>query len=143
MAEITKNGTTANGVLINGPSLATLHPPTNTTLSGLLAGEAIAQGDFCYVKGSDGKVWRCTGAANTAPAKPMGVAATSASVGEAITLYHSVLMVYGTGLTPAAKYFISGTVAGGLADAASTGGLTAVAWAFDATRIWVMGPNLQ
>jgi hypothetical protein len=57
--------------------------------------------------------------------------------GEAITLFFSITMRYGAGLTPGARYFLSGTVTGGLADAASTGGTAPVAFAVDATRIYV------
>jgi hypothetical protein len=42
---------------------------------------------------------------------------------------------YGAGLTPGASYFLSGTVAGGIADAATTGGTAPCAFAIDATRI--------
>jgi hypothetical protein len=49
------------------PSLSSVEPPQNDTVPGLLAGEAIAPGDTCYVK-SDGTVWRTNGTAATAPA---------------------------------------------------------------------------
>lgn len=129
MATLAKSGT---------PSLATLTPPASCQIgSGMLAGEAIAAGDVCYIK-SDGLVWRSNGTAATAPAKADGIAAKAASVGEAVTLFRNVDMHYGAGLTPGAGYFVSAT-AGQLDDAATTGGTARVAFAVDATRIRFVG----
>jgi hypothetical protein len=50
MATITKSGT---------PSLTSVLPPQNCQIAGLLAGEALAAGDPCYIK-IDGKVWLST-----------------------------------------------------------------------------------
>jgi len=127
MADVAKSGT---------PSMCTPVPPPNSRLSGLLAGEAIAAGDALYIK-SDGKLWKATGAANNAAAKVVGFAPQAASVGEACTAYFDVNFNYGSGLTPGARYYLSGATAGALADAASTGGLTPIAYAVDATRIRV------
>jgi hypothetical protein len=102
-----------------------------------LAGEAIAAGDACYIKASDGKVYKSTGAAATAPAKVDGFAAQATPLGEAVTLFTDVEFYYGTGLTPGARYYVSGATAGLLVDAASTGGTGHVAHAIDATRIRV------
>lgn len=126
MADISKSGT---------PSLCTPVPPPNSRVSGLLAGEAIAAGDALYIK-SDGKLWKATGTANNAAAKVIGFAPQAASSGEACTACFDVNFNYGAGLTPGARYYLSAT-AGALADAASTGGLTPVAYAVDATRIHV------
>lgn len=128
MAEIAKAGT---------PSLASAAPPQNTRLTGLVAGEALGAGDACYVK-NDGKVWKSSGAAVAAAAKVRGFAAVAAAVGEAVTLLRYVTINYGSGLTPGTDLFLSGTVAGGLADAATTGGVAPVAWVVDPTRIFVM-----
>jgi hypothetical protein len=131
MAEISKSGT---------PSLSTLLPQPANRQTGLLAGEDIAAGDACYIK-SDGKVWRSTGAAANAAAKVRGWAAQPAKSGEAITLVHDVNMRYGASLTPGANYYLSGTVAGGIADAASTGGTGPIAYAVDDERIRVLRSN--
>lgn len=129
MAELTRTGT---------PSLATAHPPANTRITGLLAGEDLAAGDACYVKTSDGKVYKSTGAAVAAAAKVRGFASQDTKLGEAVTLMHGVVFGWGTTvLSPGADYFLSGTTAGGLADAASTGGTSPVAWALDASRMFV------
>jgi hypothetical protein len=128
LAEISKSGI---------PSLATVGPdPGACKLPTLLAGEAIAAGDACFIK-SDGLVWRSTGAAVAAAAKVRGFAPTKANAGEPITLVYHVVLNYGSGLTPGADYYLSGATVGGLADAASTGGTGAIGYAIDATRIYV------
>jgi hypothetical protein len=117
-------------------------PPPSATISGLLAGETIATGDACYIRASDGAVMKATGAANTAPADVAGFAFGPATIGEAVTLVCDGHFRYGSALTISAKYYLSGTVAGGLADAASTGGLTPIAVAIDATRIRIVPSGL-
>ncbi|MDQ3124154.1 MAG: hypothetical protein M3Q74_00915 [Pseudomonadota bacterium] len=133
MAEIAKSGT---------PTYCSVTPPQSSTIVGLLAGEPIAGGDACYIKASDGRVWRATGAANTAPADVAGFAFAAASAGDAVTLVCDGNFRYGAALTVSAKYYLSGTVAGGLADAASVGGLSPVAVAIDATRIRIVPSGL-
>lgn len=58
-------------------SLSTPVPPTNCSLSGLTAGEAIAGGDACYIKSSDGKIYRSSGLGLSAPAAPALTTANS------------------------------------------------------------------
>jgi hypothetical protein len=127
MADIAKSGT---------PSLASVLPPQSQTTSGLLAGEAIAAGDLCYIK-SDGKIWLSTGAAANAAAEVIGIAAQAASSGAPVTLFHDVTFHYGAGMTPGAKIYLSGATAGALADAASTGGSKPIGYVVDATRVHV------
>jgi len=126
MATLTKVGT---------PSLASVLPPANDKLSGLLAGEAIAAGDACYIK-SDGKIWKSNGTSANAAAQVDGFALNAASVGEAVTIAWNVNLRYGSGMTPGTKFYL-GTTAGTLEDAATTGGSAWVAKAIDATRLWV------
>jgi hypothetical protein len=129
MADVTKVG---------NPSLSTVTPCHAHQITGLVAGEAVAVGDVCYIK-SDGKVWRSVGTTTNAAAKCDGMALQAAAVGEAVSLYFDVNVRYGSGLTPGARYYVSGTTTGGkLADAASTGGTAPVAFAIDATRIRVL-----
>lgn len=129
MATLAKSGT---------PSLSTLTPDHSCQVgSGLLAGEAIAAGDVCYIK-SDGKAWKSNGTAATAPAKAHGIAVRASDVGTPVTLFRNIELHYGSGLTPGAPYFVSAT-AGALDDAATTGGTTACAFAVDATRIRFVG----
>lgn len=124
MAAVPKSGT---------PSLASVTTQVNS-LAGLLAGEAIAAGDACYIK-SDGKVWIATGAAANAAAKVYGFAAQAASVGEAVTLVWDVRLRYGAGMTPGTQLFLS--TGGALVDAATTGGTAPIGVVVDATRIHV------
>lgn len=127
MAEITRGAV----------SLATVEPGYEHQINGLVAGEAIVRGDVVYIK-NDGKVWKATGAAANAAAAARGVVLMAAAVGDGVTVLRGVSMNYSAGtLTPGASYFLSGTVAGGLADAASTGGTAEIAYALDAYRIFV------
>lgn len=126
MADIAKSGT---------PSLASVLPPANHRISGLLAGEAIAAWDACYIK-SDGKIWRSNGTSANAAAKCDGFAFAASAVGEAVTLYFGVNAQYGAGMTPGARLYVSAT-AGALSDAATTGGTAPVGFVVDATRVHV------
>lgn len=125
MAAVAKSGT---------PSVCSQTPGREHQISGLVAGEAIAAGDGCYVK-SDGKVWLSTGAAANAAAKVRGYAFAAASVGEAVTLYHGVNWYYGSGLTPGADLFLSAATPGALSDVATTGGTAPIGFVIDATRV--------
>lgn len=129
MAELSKSGT---------PSISTATPcPAHTVGSGIVAGEAIGAGDAVYIKGSDGKAYKATGAAVNEAAKVAGFAAKAAASGGAVTIYVDVQFHYAAGMTPGTRYFLSGSVAGGLADTATTGGTDPVARAVDATRLRV------
>jgi hypothetical protein len=128
MAAIAKSGT---------PSISTPLASPEQRLSGLLAGEAIAAGDACYINQADGKLWRSTGAAANAAAQVDGFAASSAAVGEALSIYFGINFRYGAGLTPGQSLFLSGTTAGGLDTVASTGGTVVIARTVDDTRIYV------
>lgn len=128
MAAVAKSGT---------PSISTPLASPEQRLSGLLAGEAIAAGDACYINSADGKLYRSTGAAANAAAQVDGFAASSAAVGEALTIYFGINFRYGAGLTPGTSLFLSGTTAGGLDTAASTGGTVVIARILDDSRIYV------
>jgi hypothetical protein len=128
MTAIAKSGT---------PSISTATPPTTCSISGLYAGEAIAAGDACYIKTSDGKVYRSTGAAANAAAVVDGFAPTDYSSGDAMSLYWNVNFRYGAALSPGSFCYLSGTTAGGLDTATSTGGTTPIGRVIDATRIFV------
>jgi hypothetical protein len=109
--------------------------------TGLVAGEALGAIDACYVKASDGKVYRSTGAAANAAAAVHGYAARAYPIGKkGVTLLHGSLNVnYGSGLTPGVDVYLSGATAGALADAVSTGGTKKLGFAVDATRIRLYG----
>jgi hypothetical protein len=125
LAAIAKSGT---------PSIATPAPDVEHSVSGLYAGEAIAAGDACYIKSSDGKVYRSTGAAANAAAVVDGFAPGDCPAGEPITLYYGIRFRYGASLTPGSFAYLD-TTAGGLSDAATTGGTVPIGRVIDATRI--------
>lgn len=128
MAEVTKTGT---------PTPSNPLAVANNSITGLLAGEALAAGDAVYLKGADGRVWKATGAAANAAAKARGFAAKAADAGFPCTvLTRGVHLAYGplvsaVAVAAGSDLYLSGTVAGGLADAASTGGTTPIAYVID------------
>src|SRR5262245_21591538 len=108
------------------------------TVSGKIAGEAIAKGDACYIKASDGKIYKAINTAANEAANVAGLAADAAAINEAVTLYSAPsIWEYSDGnLTPGALVYLGG-VAGGLDTAAGTGHPTPVAHALDSQRIRV------
>ena len=125
MASITK---------VTPVSIATPIPDPEHSLSGLYAGEAIVGGDACYIKTSDGKIWRSIGTAANAAAEVDGFAACDAAVGDPLTLYFGIRFQYGSGLSPGSFVYLD-TVAGGLSDVATTGGTAKIGRVIDATRV--------
>lgn len=128
MALITKSGT---------PSLSSPTPSRENTVTGLLAGEAIAAGDVCYVA-TDGTVMRSNGTSANAAAVGFGIAGGAAAVGEAVTLFRRANFHYGAGLTPGTPLYV-GATAGRLDTAATTGGTVVVARVISPTRIAFSG----
>lgn len=127
MAEVTKG--------VSAPSPSTPYPGKEHLITGLVAGETLAQGDACYIA-SSGKVMRSTGAAANAAAKVVGWASTATILDDAVTLFRGINIAYsplvgGNAVAAGTELFLSGTVAGGLADAASTGGTIAIALVLD------------
>lgn len=129
MATIAKSGT---------PSLSSVVGPQSHQFQ-LIAGEAIAAGDLCYIK-SDGKAWLSNGTSANAAAKCVGMAAEAAAVGEPITVFRNERFRYGSGMTPGAQIYVSAT-AGALSDAATTGGTAPIGFVVDATRVYIHGSN--
>lgn len=125
MAAIAKSGT---------PSITTAAPPTNCSLSGLFAGEAIAAGDACYIKTADGLIWRSNGTAANAAAVVDGFAPEAAVAGDALSLYWNVRFAYGASLSPGSFAYLA-TTSGALDTAATTGGTVPIGRVIDATRI--------
>lgn len=115
-------------------SISTPSPDVEHSLSGLYAGEAIVGGDACYIKSSDGKLYRSNGTAANAAAVVDGYAACDAAIGDPLTLYYGIRFQYGSGLTPGSFAYLD-TTAGGLSDAATTGGTAIIGRVIDATRI--------
>ena len=103
----------------------------------LVAGEALGAVVPCYIKAADGKVYQSNGTAATEPAKFDGMTARAVSIGQALTLFAvGARFRYGTGLVIGTDLFISAT-AGKLADAATVGGVRAIARVINSTDIRV------
>jgi hypothetical protein len=110
------------------PSLSTKLPCDAHRTHNLFPGEDLAAGDACYISATG--VRRSNGAAVAAAAKVDGFATIDYKVAgnQPVTLYHGVELAYGAAtLVPGTRLFLSGTVLGGLADAASIGGTAPVA----------------
>lgn len=138
MADVSKTGT---------PSLSTPAPRPPETITGLLAGEAIAAGDAVYLKTSDGLVYLADGSAADELAEAIGLACTAVSSGEPITIARfgsGLMFAYGPNVsgtaTPAGNLLYIGAAAGSLANAATTGGDIAVAWSVGDGRICLDTP---
>ena len=126
MAAITKSAT------VNMDAVSGMKP---STISGKLAGEAIAKGHACYLKGADGKIYKSIGTAANEAAKVHGFAADAAAINEAVTLYGAgAIWEYGTALTPGVDVFL-GLVAGELDTVAQLGHPLPVGHVVDAQRI--------
>jgi hypothetical protein len=114
MAVLSKVGTATPGSLL---------PPANAKYSALQAGEALGAFDACYIKASDGKVYKSTGAAANAAAVVDGFAAAAYVSGEyGVTLWFDIEVPYATGMTAGTNYYVDGTTAGALNSSPSTGG---------------------
>lgn len=115
----------------------------NCRQSGLIAGADLKAYDACYV-GSDNKVYPATGAAANAAARVRGFAAEAAlaAQADAVTLVHGCEVAWnGHGLTPGIDLYLSGTVAGGLATAPSTGGTAPIGYVKDANHFYLFNVN--
>lgn len=150
MANVVARGTASsvsgNLVILDGPSLLTLNPPTSCYVTPLVAGEALKPGAVCHISPVDGLVYNSFGGGATAYAVgPLGLEPTGYTdaslaqvdgwnieqvfgAGEAVGLMTDVLMNWcNVAQTAAKKLYVSGTVIGGLDDAASTNGTAFVA----------------
>jgi len=123
------------------PSISTALPDGGDKVTGLLAGETLAAGDACYIRAVDGLVVRSSGAAVGPASKVRGFAARPAVAGDPVTLFSRANWRYGTGLVPGTDVYLSGATVGGIADAASTGGIAPVGYVIDATRIHLKGSS--
>jgi hypothetical protein len=146
MAQITKRGRTSpvtgNLVIIDGPSIITLNPPTTCYEPPLIAGEPIGPMDACFINPTDSRVYRSFGAVTYTGVAPSATAAQAGRVmgfakeqvftaGEPVTLVHSLDVEYvllTAAIGSGKPLFVSDTVFGGLADAATSTGTAAVAF---------------
>lgn len=122
--------------------LATAHFDTSQAMyapqitGNMVAGENIDPVSPCYIKAADGKVYMTDGTAANEAAKVDGWAGKAYKTGQSITLLGiGARFRFSAGtLTPGANLF-AGVGKGTLADAATTGGLTPIARAINATDI--------
>lgn len=117
--------------------LLTYMPPSSCQTVGLVAGESIAIGEACYIK-SDGTVWRSLGSAADAAAKVRGFTAVDVDAGDPCPLFYDVVLRYSSGMTAGTDLYLSGTNAGWLDDAPSTGGIEPVAYVLNGSDIAIM-----
>jgi hypothetical protein len=109
----------------------------NQPITGLIAGEAIANCDIVYIKGSDGLVYRTTAAAANEAARMAGIAPRAANAGEPITILPGpgqVAKYSDALLTPGAILYLA-EGAGALSTTATTGDAVGVAQAIDSSNI--------
>ena len=106
----------------------------------LVAGEDLDNCSACYIA-ADGKAYMSDGAAAGAKATFHGICPRAAKRNQAVSLYGpGTRFGYGDGMTPGALYL--GTAPGTLADAATTGGTDAVAFAVSSRDIMVAAYQL-
>jgi hypothetical protein len=118
-------------------SMDTITAQDAPQLSGnLFAGEALAVMDACYIKASDGKVYRSNGTNADEAAKFDGFVPRAAAAGQPVSLYSNGIRArYANAtMTVGANLFVSVTP-GALANAASTGGTVPIARAYDSSNI--------
>lgn len=141
MSAITKAGTPALTSPIGGAT---------PRFEGALAGEALGALDACYIRTTDGRVYRSLNAGTAyngvtggvPPSTVHGYTTVPANPGDRVTLVYGVQAAYGVGLTPTTPLYLSGTVPGGLTDVAPTPGAPVIARAASATAIaceWLAG----
>jgi hypothetical protein len=109
----------------------------NLLITGLVAGENIAECDLVYIKGADGKVYRATAAAVNEASLAVGIAPRQANTGEPCTILPGpgqVAKYSDALLTPGAVLYLAET-AGGLSTTATTADNAGVAQAIDSSNI--------
>lgn len=104
-------------------------------ITGLLLGEDCDAVDAMYIKTADGKLYVADGGADDEEAEFIGFTPRAGKAGQPMTVYSlGARFQYGSGLSPGAGYFLSGTE-GILADAATIGGTVVIAVAINSTDI--------
>jgi hypothetical protein len=104
-----------------------------------IAGENLAACDFCYIKASDGLVYKTTGATlGGENSRCAGITPKAVLAGQVVDLLSAPLVMRyaASGLSPGALLFLS--TAGGLDTAATTGDTTGIAQAINATDIRIV-----
>jgi len=106
--------------------LTTPDPPSNTIVGSGKAGEALEACRACRFN-SSGQVFKSSGAAADANAVVDGWTMRPYAIGATVSLYTNVSIGYGTAIVSGQFYYLSGTVPGGIATTASTGGTVPIA----------------
>jgi hypothetical protein len=140
MAEIVRSATA---------SLASTLVSPEHIHSYLIAGEDLDPFEPCYIKASDGKVYKSLGTTLGADAARVdgypfgGGAAASIKAGSPVDLYEHCEVNWPTaaGLTPGKRVYLSltGGTAGHLSDTATTGGIGPIGVTLDGQRILLWG----
>lgn len=106
------------------------------------SGEAIAGGDWVYLKASDGKVWKTDADADESTYSVVGVALTSVGAADlTVRVARPGAVVTGlSGLTAGSYYYLSGT-AGAIANAPHATRIAKVAQALSTTSLRVIEPK--
>lgn len=133
MAEIVRTGSA---------SLASTLVPHNHIHSYLEAGEDLPGFDPCYIKSTDGKVYRSIGTTAGADASQVhGYPFLDRKLGQEVDLYWGVEINWPTaaGLTPGKRVYLSLTAgtAGRLSDTATTGGTGPIGHTIDGQRVFL------
>lgn len=104
------------------PSMDMITAQYAPQITGLYAGEALGLGDACYLKTSDGKVYKCDGTAANEAAELLGFTGRAVSINEPVTLFGvGTRFRYGASLTLGNRLYLSDATAGGLETSATTG----------------------
>ena len=108
-------------------------------ITGLVAGEALAAADACYIAAVDGRVYRCNAAALGVAARLAGFTPRAVAIGQPVTLFSAgARFDYGAGLTPGAILYLAAAPNNGQLDTVATvGDPNGVARVLDATDIQV------
>lgn len=134
MAEVTypvvvtvpNQGTRTNRTKSN-IGLTTPTPPDNARVGSAKCTVDIPAGTPCYFVSGTNTLAPSYGAALNAASVVDGWTMTDYHAGDIATLYENVSFGYGLNIVAGQNYYLSGTVVGGLATTASTGGLKPIA----------------
>lgn len=119
------------------PTPATVGPEGGERLGTFRADVDIVAGDACRLTATGCAL--SSGAAQNANAQIHGWAGHSAKAGEVVTLWNNINFGYGAAadIAPAASFYLSATVPGGVSTTATTGGVNPAALGLPGGRLHV------
>jgi hypothetical protein len=125
------------------PELCTPIPDMGDRLSGYLtAGADLAPGDVVYIDGTTGQVLLSLASSNSIASRfGVGIVPDTYYEDQVVTVYTRARFHYGEAMTPGTRFYISASVAGGLATDIPYAGATPVAYAVNATVIQFFSNN--